>query len=186
MKGDTTEILVPPCDLWDYFLEHKGELEEEPHIVATSDQVEITLESYQDHPVLTVYDEEGNQYTDETITSRSDCDAIASELYSKYLDMDLSEESYICQDDMISEREDELDDAILALLDMVLEDDSITVLPDSDISLGEICDKLKDHICEYLARDCGFTHIRRPMVLEDENGEDFFTEYPYECMVYDD
>ena len=84
---------------------------------------------------------------------------------------------------MIAERELELDDAVSMLLDTVIEEDVAMFLgPEAD----EICEDIKDHILEYLYRKHGIS-TRRPMVLEDtETGEDFFEEYPYEHMEFED
>lgn len=69
--------------------------------------------------------------------------------------------------------------------------DYISALMDESIdALGadesfEIAEDVLDHMCEYLYRKYGIS-ARRPMILEDENGEEFFEEYPYECMEFDD
>ena len=97
------------------------------------------------------------------------------------------DEENLSQEDMIAERETELDDAVISLLDAVLDGDSQMEIYEKGIDLEELCTDLKDYIIEHLAKDYGLTSIRRPMILEDdETGEDFFTENPYECMVYDD
>ena len=64
-----------------------------------------------------------------------------------------------------------------------LMDDSIDSFGDADSF--EIAQDVLDHICEYLYRKHDISS-RRPMILEDENGEEFFEEFPYECMEFDD
>ena len=44
---------------------------------------------------------------------------------------------------------------------------------------------VKEHMLEYMARKPGLL-IYRPMYLEDEDGKDFYSEYPYEEMIFED
>lgn len=187
-------IIIEPFDMWKYFRQHKEELKTTVHTVAENDDygVEITITEEHDMPLFVVTADD-YQYAEERATSEADCKKIVEELYDKYLtekfleDECYEEESLLDQEDMISERETELDDAIILLLDAIMEDDSTVVLQSNGVDLDALCDDLKDHILEYLARKHRMESIRRPMVLEDdETKEDFFTEYPYECMVYED
>lgn len=89
------------------------------------------------------------------------------------LKMEISNEQLIC------ERETELDDCINWFLDTVSDKLPVIDFEDDDI------EDIKDHFCEYVARKYG-VNIWRPMYLEGEDGKDFYTEYPYEAMVYDD
>ena len=100
-----------------------------------------------------------------------------------FVDDEVTEDSRLDQEDMISERELELDEAISLLLDTVLEEDAVMFF---GTETDEVCEDLKDHILEYLYRKHGIS-VRRPMVLEDtETGEEFFEEYPYDSMVFED
>ena len=91
------------------------------------------------------------------------------------------EESLLEQQDAIEEREMELDIAVSEFISAVLGGDAYLDSEDYD----DIIEDCKDHFLEYLARKHGLD-IFRPMVLEDEDGEDFYEEYPYECMEFDD
>ena len=51
--------------------------------------------------------------------------------------------------------------------------------------IEEIADDVKEHTLEYIARRHGLP-IYRPMYLEDEDGKDFYSEYPYEEMIFED
>ena len=84
----------------------------------------------------------------------------------------------------IDDRESELDDAIYAFLDVVLDTRHLyQVFPDQRDE--EACvDDVKDHILEYLARKWDIP-VYRPMMLEDDEGE-FFERYPYEHMIFED
>ena len=83
----------------------------------------------------------------------------------------------------IEKSEDALDEAVEYFISSIL-DDEHSVFGDVPIS-QEVIEDCKEHFLEYLYRKHGF-NIRRPMVLEDENGEDFFEEYPYPCLVFED
>ena len=50
---------------------------------------------------------------------------------------------------------------------------------------SEVYDDLKEHFLEYMARKWGLV-IHRPMFLEDENGEEFYEDYPYDCIEFED
>ena len=86
---------------------------------------------------------------------------------------------YGSQSIAIDEREEELDDALMYFLEAACEGQPCIFLDDDEI------EEIKDHFCEYLWKKYKL-HIYRPMWLEDENGEEFFSNYPYEVMIYDE
>lgn len=182
-------ITVSASEMWDYFRKHKEELGKEEHIVAENDEfgVVITITEERGMPYFVVTADD-YQYAEESAVSEKDCKETVEELYDKYLTGKfIDEEDYavslLTQEDMISERELELDDAIVLLVDAILECDAMVAL---GTNADAVCEDVKDHIIEYLARKHKLS-IRRPMILEDEEtGEDFFTEHPYECMVFED
>lgn len=188
------KITVHPDDVWSYFQKHKVEIEKEQHTIAENEEygVVIYLSAEKEFPCLIVT-ADGYQYEEQTVSSQSECAKSADKLYEKYLTskflisgsytMEKSEDSLLNQKDKIEERELELDDLVLLVLDTVLEEDASALLG-SDID--DICDDVKDHLLEYLYRKHDIS-VRRPMILEDsDTGEDFFSEYPYECMEFDD
>lgn len=184
-------IIISAVDMWAYFKDNEKELKTTEHLIAENDEygVEIYLTEQQDKPCFTVT-ADGYEYEEESAVSEADCRKTIEALYDKYLTEKFLEvepvESLLDQEDMIAEREMELDDAIMLMLDTIVEEDAAILLSCNTNNLDEICDDIKDHMLEYIARKHGI-EIRRPMILEDdETGEDFFTEYPYECMVYDD
>lgn len=81
----------------------------------------------------------------------------------------------------IEEREKELDRAFDDLLWEVLDADFAMLFDNPE----EVFDDIKEHFLEYLYRKHGIS-VRRPMHLEDEDGDEFYTEYPYDCMIYED
>ncbi len=125
--------------------------------------------------------------------SADECEATVKEVLKKYLsysdedDEENSEEFVELDDDeiedVITEREDWLDQATMDFLDAVIGEDFEEY--DAD-TLGTFVEDCKNHFVEYLARKFSVP-VFRPMYLEDvETGEDFYTEYPYEDMVFDD
>ena len=123
--------------------------------------------------------------------SETDAEKTCSKIYDEYLTdkvVDIlteiaedEEESLLEQQDAIEEREMELDIAVSEFISAVLGGDAYLDSEDYD----DIIEDCKDHFLEYLARKHGLD-IFRPMVLEDEDGEDFYEEYPYDCMEFDD
>lgn len=183
------KITVNASDVWNYFQKHKEELEGTEHIIAENEEygVEISLSAEHGLPCFIVT-ADGYQYAEERAVSASDCKETVEMLYEDYLtesfvDGEWCEESRIDQEDEIAERELELDDAFTMLLDTLIEDDLGLLF---GAEADEILEDIKDHTLEYLYRKHGIS-VRRPMVLEDEgNGEDFFEEYPYDSMVFED
>lgn len=183
------KITVNASDVWDYFQKHKAELEKGEYIIAENEDfgVEVSLANEDGLPCFLVT-ADGYQYAEERAVSAKDCKDTVETLYEDYLtdkfvDSEECDQSRLDQEDMIAERELELDDAVAMLLDTVIEED-VTMFLGSEAD--DICEDIKDHILEYLYRKHGIS-TRRPMVLEDtETGEGFFEEYPYEHMEFED
>lgn len=182
------KITVAAGEVWGYFQKHKAELEKSEHIIAENEEygVEISITNEEGLPCFMVT-ADGYQYAEERAISANDCKETVETLYENFLTEKFvdgaDDESRLDQEDMIAERELELDDAVSMLLDTVIEEDvSMFLGPEAD----DICEDIKDHILEYLYRKHGIS-TRRPMVLEDtETGEDFLEEYPYEHMEFED
>ena len=188
------KIMINAGDVWDYFHNNKASLINREHTIAenTDFGVVISLSSENDLPCFVVT-ADNYQYAEERAGLPTECKEVAIRLYNHYLtgefindeSGDDSEEDsgLLSPEDMIEERELELDSAISTLLDVVLEEDAAEFL---GRELDKVVDDLKDHIFEYLYRKHGLS-TRRPMFLEDEEThEDFFEEYPYDSMVFDD
>lgn len=191
MSTVVTEL--SPCEIWSYFQKHKQEIEKNEYIIAENEEYGVTvwLTSEEGFPCLIVT-ADGYQYAEITAVSEKDCEEKAEKIYDDYLTEKFIEKSeedeytYLEQQDMIYEREAELDEAVILFIDIVLEKDAGLALGIDGEKLDDLYEDVKDHFLEYLARKYEFP-IRRPMVLEDdESGEDFFVEYPYEHMVYED
>ena len=123
----------------------------------------------------------GEVIRDMQLDSADECKEYVEELYSEYSDASkLTDEEEI--EDAITEREDELDQAVMDFLATVLGEGFYDLDSDSN---GEIVEDCKEHFLEYIARKFSIS-IYRPMYLEDEDGTDFYTDTPYENMVFDD
>ena len=185
------KVTVEASELWDYFQKHKEKLVSSMHEVASNDEFGIVIYITEDEGlariVVTADDEE---VYDEEVISAKDCKDTAERIYDDYLTSNVIEilaggkddedDSRFEIEDQIEEREAELEDALYMFLGAVCDDDSVEYYLED-----ELVQDVKEHFLEYLARKWGIP-IRRPMFLEDEDGEEFFEEYPYEYMVFDD
>ncbi len=123
----------------------------------------------------------------ERIVNKKDATRTCNRIYDEYLTGKIIETltDVIGDEDEnlyeIEVREDELDTLTWDFIVGILGGEAYF---DGD-NFGEIIEDCKEHFIEYLTRKHGLS-VYRPMVLEDENGEDFFEEYPYDCMEFDD
>ena len=190
-------IIVEISDVWQYFNDHTNALKSNLCLIASNKEygVEIYITEMMDSPFFSVT-ADGYQLTEDSATTEDECKEAVQNLYDKYLtgkfiddenlpfdELPEDDMSSIETEDIIYERETELDDAVMFLISMATEstvDDSVS----SEV-YDDIVQDAKEHFLEYLARKHDLK-IYRPMMLEDENGEEFFDEYPYECMEFDD
>lgn len=186
-------IIVQSSEVWGLFQRerevlatHQMKIGENPEFGA-----EVFLEESGGKPNIVAYLDDEEVYS-ELCVSESDCKTTVQKFYDEYLTEKVlnryfgEEEEYdythFEEQSEIDDREAELDMAVEDFLGVVLEDFSLDDVVDVS---DEICEDIKEHFLEYLARKWCL-HIRRPMYLEDEDGEEFFEEYPYECMEFDD
>ena len=205
------KIIIEPSKVWGYFKAHTEELRESMHEIASNDEFGISVyvtddgaeyhvnnvRKYNPLPQIVVEADGVMVYSEGTISER-DCEKTVKDVYDKYLsegvvsllssikepssddDVDFEEEETEWQEYLIDERELELDEAVQLFIEAVVDRVSY-----ADLCEDEIIEDVKDHFLEYLARKWEFP-IRRPMFLEDEDGVEFFEEYPYEHMIFDD
>lgn len=190
-------IDVEPSEIWEYSLDHEDELLTTQHLMAKNDDygTEIWLTMVSGSPELIV-ECDGSEIYREDIFNERDAKKTAERLYDEYLSIkaietmidaedntvyveDDPEEEYDDEQMLINEREEEIDAAVRDLVNIV-SDTGCYNLTD------EAVDNLKEHFLEYMYRKWGIS-IYRPMYLEDDDtGEDYFTEYPYDDMVFED
>jgi len=175
-------IIIKPEGVWGYFQRHKLELKEAMHLIAKDEAlaIKIYVTEEKGFPEIILTDGDIEVYKENTENS-TDCCETVSTIYDDYKEyVGLGEESYALNDELpeeyiILEREEELDDAFTELM--------LTIL-DEQCDPG-VMEDIKEHVLEYIARKHKL-EIWRPMYLEDENGQEFYEEYPYECMEFED
>lgn len=187
------KIVVQAEDLWKYFQANKPDFATSMHEIASNDEFgTVVFVTEEDGlPKLVVF-LDGDEIYSEITVSAADCEKTAKKIYSDYLtskvvdilmDKDAGEDEYSRLDleTMIDDRELELDDALLMFFGEIFKDDACM-----DYYLDDdMIEDVKEHFLEYLARKWELP-IYRPMFLEDEDGEEFFEEYPYEYIIFDD
>lgn len=187
-------IIVEASDVWGYFMSHKETLESQMKLIAENEAygIEIYLSAIDDLATITVLADDEEVY-EEQAGNVADCRTVVNEVYDTYLssnalnaltdgwlskndeELDAAEEM-----DDIEERELELDEAVYGLMDAFVPN-----LFDVEDDPDDVYEGLKDCICEYLYKRHGIS-VYRPMYLEDDDGSDFFTEYPYPEIDFDD
>jgi len=191
-------IHYEPTEIWDIFQCDKEKLRNTMKEIAENPDFDVTIfltetdRGTQMFPNIVVY-MEGDQLYEEAAVNEGDCIQTVRKIYFEYLtedriinnviassDKNADDTDHDIQDD-IDKREDELDDAVFNFLTNILDCPLECITEEAD----EIYDDFKEHALEYLARKWDLK-IFRPMILEDENGEEFLEEYPYDVMEYDD
>ena len=198
-------VIVQPWDVWDVFFKNLPELRSHLKRIAENTEygVVIYVTEEDNLPDIQVYVDDDLLYS-EACVSRDDCAKTVRKIYEDYLTSSVVDkliESYkqdeepqeeMTDDDYeeyahdelegeIEEREDEIDLAISDLLETVCDSDIRTFCDNAE----EIMEDCKEHFLEYLYLKWGF-EIRRPMFLEDEHGVEFYEEFPYDCIEFED
>ena len=187
------KIILQPDEVWDYFVEHEEECDECMFEIASCSEYGTAVylsRSSKGFGCITVEADDQEVYNEEVIDAE-DTKKTVQMVYDDYLtdkvieilsDFEPQEDDTLQdQEDEIAMREEELDNLIW---DFVMGVFGGETYADFDCT-GEVLDDLKDHFLEYMYRKHGFD-IYRPMVLEDEDGTEFFEEFPYEYMEFDD
>lgn len=188
------DIMIDSSELWDYCEENEDTLLTTQHMIAENPDygmsVWITCES--GSPEIIVESDEVEIYREE-ILNEKDAKRTADRIYEEYLSIKAIETVieaedngtvYIDDEDednqvLINEREDDLDAAVMEFVNIVSDTGCYNIE-------DEVLDDLKEHFLEYMHKTWGIG-IYRPMYLKDvDTGEEYFTEYPYEDMVFDD
>lgn len=196
------EIIIDAEDVWAFFNRKGKALEEEMALIAQNTEygIDVWLTREDGNPAVYVYADDVEMY-EETMLSEADCKRSVRRIYEKYLTNEVIDELLEMGDDYdpfegqdkpedveeydpthdIEDRENQLDDAITSFLIEAGGDD----FDARNIDLDDIVADCKEHFLEYLARKHNF-RVYRPMFLEADDGTEFYTEYPYEQMIFDD
>lgn len=182
-------IILQPSEVWDHCQANQEDLVSNMHEIASYTEYGIVIYLSVNEralPCITVEADDTEIYS-ECVVDATDCYKAVQTIYEEYLTSKVfeviskldEERDFTAFDEeyAISERETELDTAVWEFLEVVFGEQYVEL---DDMS--EITEDVKEHILEYIAMN-HHLHIYRPMILEDENGEDFYEEYPYECMV---
>ena len=187
-------------EIWEMFQKRKEYFRTHMEIIAENPEFEVVIYlSEEDRgttmlPSIVVCIEQNEVYS-EAAVNEHDCEQTVKKIYFEYLneerlinmmlkeDDEVDEHERALLEDEIEQRDCELYDAVDLLLDTFLNEglDRIVGYADADNIRTEVV----DHLCEYLYTEHGLS-VYRPMFLEDEDGEDFFEEFPYDCMIFDD
>ena len=188
------KIHVNPGDVWDFFDKNLARLAKEMVLIAENEDTDysIYLTEDQNYPLLSVYKNDLKLY-EEGVISRTDCEKTTKGLYTKYLfplvvtskDFDSASEEALLfgepaskQDieDEIYERSDELYLATIDFLQVLLGYRD----PDMLISeYGDITEEFLDSTCEFLSEEYGIPIFRPMFVVDEETGDETYTEFPY-------
>ena len=183
-------IIIEAQDVWGYFEDNKEKLATSMEMIASNIDygTEIYLSEEEDYPMLIAMVDDDVD-CEELILNERDCYETVTRFYENYISSGafnalVGEETSVLSTseemDLIEERELKIDDAVYSLMNVLVPN-----LFDINDDPDEIYEDLKDHICEYLYKQYGFS-VYRPMYLECEDGTDEFCEFPYEEMEFED
>lgn len=159
----------------------------------------IMAEDFDDGMQINMYDEDGypkivvlvdGGVVDVTeIAELGDTEQIVGKLYKDYgfdkdaiLEQEPEDPGILDEinEELIEERQCELEDVMIDFLSVVIEKNIVA----TQAVFGDKVPEIIDHVLEYLYKEHGID-IYRPMILVDENDQEFFEEHPYPCMDFD-
>lgn len=181
------KIILPASGVWAYFIEHKNSLISDMHLIATNEEfgIEIYLTNQCGYPSIVVNADDSEIHS-EVLMDEDDCKKSVTDAYELYLTEKIVTTTYgdeeddelpLTEEELIEDREAELDGAILDLLTVAMSEcrDIIKIDP------NELCEDVKEHVLEYLYLKHGIS-IYRPMYLEYDDKSVEFEQYPYGNM----
>lgn len=195
----SNRIIKQPDEVWDFFYKNLDTFTfiREPIAEDAAFGVTVFVTEENGRPTIEVFSDDDRVY-EEQCMNKSDCTETVGRIYDQYLGAKIVNMACAAQieeqeeedeytrfqiEDEMATREALLDSAVYLMMTDFLEtplDELVT-----GMEADEIYEDMKDHIAEYLYRRWGLS-IYRPMYLEDENGIEFFEDYPYGCMEFED
>lgn len=182
------DIILEPSEVWGYFQRNAGKLQSSYHLIASNDEygaeIYISADSYGEAQIIAELD--GDRMETTVVSNAEECEKVCRSVYDDYLTPSAVSTATQAEDEidraneeefLIEAREQELDDAVYNFL--------MDVLDEYQDDMDELVETAKEHFLEFMAREMKLP-VYRPMHLVDEDGEEFFSEYPYEDMIYDD
>lgn len=170
------KIIVAAEDVWDYLQENIDDLTEEEHEIASNNaygiSVSVTFEEGRGF-CISVYEDDEEIFYEYIEDSEEFCEDLVQYVYEEFVYAnaydDVDHEQYVNFEDRLYEREVQLDEATRDFLDVACGQDFF----DSEV------DDIKSGFLEYLSKNYD-VRIYRPMIVEDEGGEEYIEDYPYE------
>lgn len=184
-------IIISASEAWDYFQEHKAELETEMHIIAENEEygIEVSVTEDKGYPRFVVNNDGIELFADCAITE-ADCEQTVRRIYLNYL----TNRVFSVVGDSVKNEDEEASSGMIMEnrdweLSASIEDLLVTFLDNNESGIGEydecteeITEDLKDKIGEYLYKQWGIS-IFRPMVIEYDDESEEYHEYPYPHLV---
>lgn len=165
-------IQIDPHKVWDFYKSNRGSLAFDTREILTDDTGNISVHITDEDDELEIYVMVNGivSYT-RSAQDEESCVDVVEDIIDRFF----PEEDDDIYNKRVEGNEVSLDSLLYDFLDEIIAD--MAEVEDID----ELCDEVKDLVCEHLAYNRGIT-VRRPMILEDENGEDFYTNHPYEYL----
>ncbi len=171
-------VYFDPDEVWKYFRENH-----ERKCIAEDTTFDVQAYARNQNGTITLtVESEGKIDECFSVSTEEECKEAVENIYEFYIyDVDNPEEDFDegeseSEDDVISDREDQLFYAVYDFLNVVAEEE------DLDCDDGqELIRRVLEDILEYLYKKYRLK-IRRPMFLEDGGGNEVFVEYPYGYM----
>ena len=185
-----------PDEVWDLFQLNKGEIMDEPIVIAECEETEIEIHMTgvmcegEVIPEIIVY-LEGQEFYSEKAIDEKDCKHTVDSIYDKYLDPDnleyylehrydepnADEFDYEEFEKAAFDRDEDLHNVVYEYLTGLLDCSPETLLGFKETD--EICDDLLEKTCRYLHSRWDIS-VYRPTIVTDSDGVDHYSEYPYE------
>ena len=186
-----THIEIQPADVWAFIQGNEAYLEDDDFEIASNSDygVSITVFVMADRIQLAVW-MDGQMVQNVNVTNSKQCEEQARALYDEYLTSqvfetvekqtskpaDPDEHLDALQKQEVDLREEELSNAVLDLIMIALDDDY-----DGDEDITVICDRAKEAFLGFLGKRLNLP-VYRPMLLEADDGTEFYSDYPYQSM----
>lgn len=187
------KITVSASDVWGYFQDAREDLKSHMHQIAGNPEYGVAIFVTEDSglPSIVVTADDVQVYEERAVNTH-DCQKTVEKIYDDYLTSkviaslsggdDSDDLTALDIEDMIAEREGELDTAVY---EFVMTATQGAYFDDHISDFDDILEDLKEHFLEYMARKHELP-VYRPMMLEYEDGTEEISEYPYEDIEFED
>ena len=192
------QLYITPKDVWDFFIKNEKRLSEEMVLIAENEDTGYAIYFTEDKgfPLFSVQRDDQKEYEEGAI-SDDDCIRTAQTLYAKYLypvtvyqsprhpgdyeEIDDQQDLRDAIEDEIYEREDTLR---LAAQDFLVELFCCNTYPELEAQTAEygvnFIDEFVDFVCQGLMDEYAISIYRPTWEMNEDTGEEVFSEYPYE------